>query len=89
MNQRLAAPLLTRTPDFDPVTDCPDDVERLVTAATNAGYRLTPRDAAELWRMHAGDVCASWFSVAGELLKHAEVLRDAADKPTPPEGFAS
>lgn len=96
MNQRLVAPSLTRTPDFDPVTDYPDDIERLVAAATNAGYKLAPRDAAELWRRHAGEVCASWFAVTGDdaeilavLLKHAEIQPDTADIPAPPAGYAS
>ncbi len=37
------------TPDFDPVTDYAEDVERLVSVATKAGYNLNPCDAAELW----------------------------------------
>lgn len=93
--KRLIPPQ-TVTPVFDPLVDYPDDVERLVTAAANAGYKVTRRDAAELWRRHAGDVCATWFDVVGTdhdivaaLLKHAEVLSDAEDKPTPPEGYAS
>lgn len=96
MKQRLIPTSLKLAPDFDPLTDFPQDVERLVAAATNAGYKVTPQDAAELWRRHAGDACASWFAVAGDdqdvvaaLLKHAEVQLDAADMPTPPEGYAS
>jgi len=91
----IPAPLLVKS-DFDPLADYPEDVERLVRAAANAGYKVTPHDAAELWRRHAGDVCASWFDVAGTdqdivtaLLKHAEVLSVAVDTPTPPEGYAS
>jgi hypothetical protein len=42
--------------------------------------RFFSREAAELWRRHAGDVCASWFEVTGDdqdivtaLLKYADV----------------
>lgn len=96
MKQRLVPSSRKQPPDFDPVTDYPEDVERLLAVATNAGYKLTPRDAAELWRRHADDVCASWFVVDGEgpdilaaLLKHADVQPDSADTPAPPEGYAS
>lgn len=95
MKRLIPAPLPV-TPDFDPLADYPEDVERIVMAAANAGFKVTPRDAAELWRQHAGDVCASWFAVVGTdqdivtaLLKHAEVQPDAGDTPTPPEGYAS
>lgn len=94
MNQRQIPAPPKFVPDFDPLTDYPDDVERLVAEATKAGYKLTPRDAATLWRRHSGDVCASWLAIAEDeqdivpaLLKHAEVLLDAADLPTPPEGY--
>lgn len=95
MKRLLLAPLPV-TPDFDPLADYPEDVERMVNAAANAGYQVTPRDAAELWRRHSGDVCASWFAVEGTdqdivtaLLKHAEVQPDAGNMPTPPEGYTS
>lgn len=96
MNQRLVPSSRKHTPDFDPLTDYAEDVERLLAVATNAGYKLTPRDAAELWRQHAGDVCASWFVVDGDdsdilaaLLKHADVQADVADTLAPPDGYAS
>lgn len=89
---RIIPAYLPLTPDFDPVSDFPEDVERLVTAAAKAGYTLSSTDAAELWRRHSGELCASWFDVAGDdqdilaaLLKHAEVLPEAADLPTPPK----
>lgn len=94
MNQRLIPTSPKPAPDFDPLADFPEDVERLVMVATKAGYMLTPRDAAALWRRHSGDVCASWLAVADDdqnivaaLLKHAEVQLDAADMPAPPEGY--
>lgn len=94
--KRLIPTPLPVTPDFDPLADYPEDVERMVTAAANAGYQVTPRHAAELWRRHAGDLCASWFAVVGTdkdivtaLLKHAEIQPDSEDTPTPPEGYAS
>ncbi len=96
MNPRRVPRLLPRTPDFDPVTEFPEDIGRLVMVATNAGYQLSPQDAAELWRRHAGEVCASWFAVTGNdqdilaaLLQHAEVLTDEADRPVPPDGYAT
>lgn len=68
----------------------------MITAAANAGYLVTPRDAAEIWRRHAGEIYKSWIAVEGTdqdivtaLLKHAEVQPDAGDTPTPPEGYAS
>lgn len=83
-------------PNFDPVVDFPADIDRLVAIATYAGYTVTPRDVAELWRRHASDVRASWFAVDGDdpdilvaLLKHAEIQLDAADKPSPPAGYPS
>lgn len=95
MKRLIPAPVPV-IPDFDPLADFPDDVERIVTAAANAGYKVTPCDAVELWRRHSGEVCASWFAVEGAdqeivmaLLKHAEVQSVAADLPTPPEGYAS
>lgn len=95
MKRLIPAPLPV-TPDFDPLADFPEDVERMVAAAANLSYLVTPRDAAELWRRHSGDVCASWFAVDGAdqdivtaLLKHAEVQPDAANLPTPPEGYAT
>ena len=96
MNHRLVPTSLMHTPDFDPVADYSEDVERLLAVATNAGYNLNPRDATELWRRHAGEVCASWFAVDGDdqdilaaLLKHADVQPDAANIPAPPDGYAS
>ena len=96
MTRRLVPSTLIPTPDFDPVADYPEDVGRLVAAATNAGYKLTPRDAAELWQRHAGEVCASWFAVTGDdqdilavLFKHADVLPDEVKIPPPPEGYTS
>lgn len=93
--KRLIPTPLPATPDFDPCADYPEDVERMVAASANAGYQVTPRDAAELWRRRSGDVCASWFAVDGAgqyivtaLLKHAEVQPDATDSPPPPEGYA-
>lgn len=95
MNPRLIPRLLLRTPDFDPVAEFPEDIERLVGVAANA-YQLSPQDAAELWRRHAGEVCASWFEVTGNdqdilaaLLPHAEVRPDGADRPAPPDGYTS
>jgi hypothetical protein len=95
MKRIIPAPLPV-TPDFDPLADYPEDIDRIIAAATNLGYQVTPRDAAELWRRHCGDVCANWFAVDGadhdivmELLKHAEVQPDAADSPSPPEGYAN
>lgn len=94
MNQRLIPAPQKIASDFDPLNDYPDDVERLVIVATKAGYMLTPRDAATLWRRHSDEVCASWLAIADDeqdilpaLLKHAQVLLDAADLPTPPEGY--
>jgi len=94
--KRLIPSSLRVTPDFDPLADFADDVERMVVAAANLGYLVTPRDAAELWRRHSGDVCASWFAVDSAdkdivtaLLKHAEVQPDTANLPTPPEGYAT
>jgi hypothetical protein len=94
--KRLIPAALPVTLDFDPLAEFPEDVERLVTVAANAGYGVTPRDVAELWRLHAGGVCASWFAVVGTdqdivtaLLKHAEVQADAGDTPPPPEGYRS
>ena len=96
MNSRLIPRSLPQEPDFDPVTEFPEDVARLVTVATNEGYQLSPQDAAELWRRHAGEVCASWFAVTGssqevlaKLLQHAEVLVVEVDRPAPPDGYAS
>lgn len=95
MKHLIPAPIAV-TPDFDPLAEYPEDVERMVAAAANAGYQVTPRDAAELWRRHCSDVCATWFVVDGAdqdiltaLLKHAEVLPDSAVSPTPPEGYES
>lgn len=94
--KRLVPIPLKPMPKFDPVVDFPADIERLVAAATYAGYTVTPRDAAELWRRHSGEVCASWFAVDGDdrdilvaLLKHAEIRLDAADSPSPPTGYPS
>lgn len=96
MDKRLIPRPLPRTPEFDPVTDFPADIKRLVMVASNAGYKLSPQDAAELWRRHAGAVCASWFAVTGRdkdilvvLLKHAEILPEEADLPIPPDGYAT
>lgn len=58
MKRLIPAPVPV-TPDFDPQADYPEDVERLVTAAANAGYQVAPCDAVELWRRHCGEVCAS------------------------------
>lgn len=95
MKRLTPAPLLV-TPDFDPLVDYPTDIERIVTAAANLGFKVTLRDAAELWRRHAGEVCASWFEVEGSdqdivatLLKHAEVQADEGDLPAPPTGYSS
>ena len=96
MKPRLIPRLLPRTPDFDPVIEFPEDIDRLIIVATSAGYQLSPRDAAELWRRHACEFCASWFEVTGQnqdilaaLLQHAEVLTDEADRPSPPHGYGS
>lgn len=94
--KRIIPAKLPLTPDVDPVSDFPEDVERLITTATKAGYTLSSNDAIELWRRHCGDLCASWFEVAGDdqdilaaLLKYAEVLPDAGDLPTPPKGYSN
>lgn len=96
MEPRLIPRSLLRTPDFDPVVEFPEDIERLVGVAAKAGYQLSQQDAAELWRRHAGEVCASWFAVTGNdqeilaaLLPHAEVLPDEPDRPAPPDGYKS
>lgn len=96
MNKRLVAVVLTHPSDFDPIADFPEDIERLVTVATEAGYWLSPSHAAELWWRYSGDVCARWLSVGGNdqdilkaLLTHAEIERDVVDMPTPPEGYAN
>lgn len=80
----------------DPLTDYPEDVKRVMQAAVNLGYRITPRDALELWQRHADDLRASWGAVVGTdqaivsaLLKHAEVLPDMEETPAPPEGYGS
>jgi hypothetical protein len=96
MKQRLVPAPLPRAPDFDPTTEFPEDIERLVAVATGAGYRLGPQDAAALWRRHADEECASWFAVAGDpreilaaLLRHADVVPEADDVPPPPDGYAT
>jgi len=96
MNKRLIPRSLPPPPEFDPVKEFPQDVDRLVVVATNGGYAVSPQDAAELWRRHAGDVCASWFAVNGSdedilaaLLRHAEVRTDETDRPEPPDGYAT
>ena len=74
-----------------------EDIERLVKSAVKAGYQLTQRDAAELWRRHSDDVCASWLALDIDsddqtlvtyLLKHA-VVTPAEGAVPPPEGFPS
>lgn len=92
MNQRLIPRALPPTLDFDPVREFPADIERLVIIAASAGYELSARVAAELWRRYAGDVCASWFPVEGTdeailaiLLEHGEVV----DTPPPPDGYTN
>lgn len=94
MNQRLIPASPNPAPDFDPLALFPKDIERLVMAATKAGYKLTPCDAAVLWRRYSADVCASWLGIDDDdrdivaaLLKHAEVQPDVADLPVPPEGY--
>lgn len=94
--KRLVPAPLKLVPNFDPVVDFPADIERLVAAASNAGYTVTPHDVAELWRRHAGDVCASWFAVDGDdrdilvaQLKHAEIQLDSAVSPSPPTSYLS
>lgn len=64
MNQRLVHSVLTHTTDFDPVIEYPEDIERLVAVATKGGYKLTTGDAAQLWRRHAGEACASGLLLA-------------------------
>ena len=96
MNSRLILRSLPQPPDFDPTTEFPEDIERLVMVAINAGYQLTPQDAAELWRRHVGAICASWFAVTGDdqdilatLLRHAEILAGEANRAAPPDGYVS
>ncbi len=81
---------------FDPVTEFPGDIERLIAAAKAAGYQVTPAHAGELWRRHCEEMCASWFKVAGNesiivaaLLGHAEVVDDIASDIPPPTGYNS
>ncbi|MCA0188793.1 MAG: hypothetical protein LCH90_22880, partial [Proteobacteria bacterium] len=70
-------------PDFDPLVDYPTDIERIVTAAANLGFKVTLRDAAELWRRHAGVAAGAghggmdWFVVNA----FVEALKAAAPMP--------
>ena len=82
---------------FDPVTEFPDDIERLVAAAKTAVYQVTPAHAGELWRRNCEEVCASWFEVEGNdesiivaaLLKHGEIADDIASAIPPTTGYNS
>ena len=94
--KRIIPSVLPFTLDFDPSSDFPEDIERLVAAAEKSGYTLSSSDAAELWRRHSSELCARWLAVAGDdqdiftaLLEHAEVLPDAGGLPAPPEGYAT
>ena len=94
--RRLIPRSLPPAPDLDPVTDCREDVARLIVVATNAGYEVSPQDAAELWRRHAGEMCASGFAVTGSdqdvlavLLQHADVVADETNRLAPPDGYAT
>lgn len=93
--KRIVPADLPSTPDFDPLSDFPEDVERLIAAAEKSGYTVSSLDATTLWRRHSGELCASWFDVSGDdqdilaaLLRHAEVIPDAKDRPAPPRGYA-
>jgi hypothetical protein len=82
---------------YDPRKEFPQDVQKLVTAAHNQGYWLSPVHAAELWIRHSEDSCASWLmlgsndaELVGILLRYAKVCDSPeTNAPPPPDGYAT
>lgn len=96
MKQLVPAPPPVE-PAVAPVEEYPDDVARLVDVANAAGYRVTPCDAGEIWRLYSEGVCANWLSPASwsdaEILKamtrYGVAIDRPANRPPPPEGYAT
>lgn len=96
MKTLIPAPYLSEEP-YDPRKEFPEDVQQLVNAAHNLGYRLSPIHAAELWIRHSEDYCAGWLELGSNdaelvrtLLQYATVF-DGPDPsaPPPPDGYAT
>jgi len=65
MQHPVPAPQHTDEDGFNPRVEYPDNVAQLVRAALSQGYRLSPGTAAELWKRHSDDYCASWLVMEG------------------------
>lgn len=96
MKTLIPAPYRGEEP-CEPMTEFPEDIARLVSAASNQGYRVSPDHAAEMWIRHSEDYCAGWLTMGDSdegllpiLLQYATVIDGPApDAPPPPDGYAT
>jgi hypothetical protein len=94
MKRLIPKPVQPR-PEFDPAAEFPQDVDRLVAAAKQAGFMVSRHDAGELWRRHSDGLCATWLAppmaddqeIVRTLLSFADVTD--ASTPSPPTGYSS